>query len=333
VTLRAAVLGCGAIGASGAGTHPAVGVLTHAAAYTACPDTELVAVCDTDPARAQAAAHQWGAEPYTDPAALLRAGCEVISVCTPDATHADLVALALEAPGVRAILAEKPLALEAAAARALATRARDRGVVLAVNYTRRYAPAFQSLRGRVGALQHVSGVYVKGLLHNGTHWLDLLRFLGGHPVAVRGWDRLGEIGPDPSLEAELTLGGRASARLAALDTRRFTAFEMDLVGEGGRIRIAESGHMVEVAEVGPDPRHPGYRVLRPAERTVGALRDAALHAVADLVRCIRDGGDPSCTGEDGAVAIALAEAIRASAARGGEPVDVTFTHPAGMIGA
>jgi predicted dehydrogenase len=331
VTLRAAVIGCGAIGASGARTHPEVGVLTHAAAYTACTDTELVAVCDADPERARAAAHQWGAEAYTDAAALLRAGCDVISVCTPDATHAELVALALEAPSVRAILAEKPLALDASAAQALARRARDRGVVLAVNYTRRYAPAFQSLRGRVGALQHVSGVYVKGLFHNGTHWLDLLRFLGGHPIAVRGWDRLGETGPDPSLEAELTLGGRASARLAALDTRRFTAFEMDLLGEGGRIRIAESGHVVEVADLAADPRHPGYRVLGPAERTAGALHDAALHAVVDLVRCLRDGGDPACTGEDGAAAIALAEAVRASAARGGERIDVTFTDPVGMI--
>ena len=112
------------------------------------------------------------------------------------------------------------------------------------------------------------------------------------------------------------LPGGAGARLAALDTRRFTAFEMDLVGERGRVRIAESGHIVEISVVGEDPRHPGYRALRPGERTVGALRDAALHAVEDLVRCVRDGGDPACTGEDGAAAIALAEAIRASAARG-----------------
>jgi predicted dehydrogenase len=323
--MRAAVIGCGAIGAGGADTHADVGVLTHAAAYTACPDTELVAVCDADAERARAAAERWGAAPHTDPAAALE-GAEIVSVCTPDATHAELVDLALGTPGVRAVLAEKPLALDSAAAAGLAARARRRGTVLAVNYTRRFAPAFRGLG--VGEVQHVSGVYVKGLFHNGTHWLDLLRMLAGDPVAVRGWDRLGEDGPDPSLDAELTLANGAGARLAALDSRRFTAFEMDLVGEAGRVRIAESGHVVEVAQVGDDPRHPGYRVLRPAERIVGALHDAALHAVADVVRCVRDGGDPACTGEDGAAALALAEAIRASAARGGE---VTVAAPAGMI--
>jgi predicted dehydrogenase len=330
VTLRAAVIGCGAIGAGGAETHPDVGVLTHAAAYAACPDTELVAVCDTDAERARAAADRWSAAAHTDPARAL-VDVELVSVCTPDATHADLVALALEAPGVRAIFAEKPLALDSGAARALAARARERGVVLAVNYTRRFAPAFQGLGERIGEVQHVSGLYVKGLLHNGTHWLDLLRMLVGEPVAVRGWDRLGEGGGDPSLDAELTFAGGAGARLAALDTQRFTAFEMDLVGTRGRVLVAESGHFLEVWDVDDDPRHPGYRVLRPAAVLSGALRDAALHAVADVARCVREGGEPACTAEDGVAALALAEAIRASAARGAEAVDVSRPDPAGMI--
>lgn len=319
--LRAAVLGCGAIGAGTAAPHPEVGVFTHAGAYAACPDTELVAVCDADRERAAAAARHWDvAAVHDDPATLLRqAAPDVVSVCTPDGTHAELVALALRTPGVAAVLAEKPLALDAATARSLAALAHERGVVLAVNYTRRFAPAFRELResiaaGALGTLQHVGGVYVKGLLHNGTHWLDLLRFLAGEPTAVRGWDRLGEAGADPTLDAELGLPGGGTARLAALDTRSFTAFEMDLIGTRGRVRVVESGHVLESFAVGDDPRHPGYRVLRPPPvARSGALRDVLLHAVADLVRCVRDGGAPACDGGDGAAAIALAEAIRRSA--------------------
>jgi len=158
---------------------------------------------------------------------------------------------------------------------------------------------------------------VKGLAHNGTHWLDLLRMLAGEPVSLRGWDRLGESGRDPTLDAELTLAGGAGARLAGLDTRRFTAFEMELVGTRGRVRVAESGHVLERWEVGDDPRHPGYRVLRPGPRVEGALRDTTLHAVEDLVHCVRTGAEPACAGEDGVAALALVAAIRASAAGGG----------------
>ncbi len=313
--LRAALLGCGAIGAGSGEPHPELGVMTHAGAYVACPDTELVAVCDADGERARACAERWGGQAYTDPLALLAEQApEIVSVTTPDGTHAELVEAALRS-GVRAVLAEKPLALSVAEAAALVELALDREAVLAVNYTRRFVPAFRALAAdtTLGALQHVSGVYVKGLKHNGTHWLDLLRLLAGEPVEVRGWDRLREGGEDPTLDAELTLASGAGARLAGLDTDRFTAFEMDLWFAGARVRVAEGGHVLERWDVGADPRNPGYRVLlpRPVER--GALRDGVLHAVQDVVRCVREGAEPACTGADGVRALQLADAIRASA--------------------
>lgn len=317
--MRAAVVGCGMIGAGDGGDpHPDVGVMTHVGAYRACSDTDLVAVCDPDRARARAV----GVDAFTDPDELLaRTEPELVSVATPDATHATEIERCLRAPSVRGVLAEKPLALDPGAARALVALARERGVVLAVNYSRRFSPAIRALdAGAIGDLQHVAGVYVKGLAHNGTHWLDLLRMLTGEPAAVRGWDRLREPGADPALDAELTLAGGAGARLAALDTTAFTAFEMELTGTRGRLRITEAGHVIERFEVADDRRNPGYRVLRLAERTTGALRDGTLNAVRDLVRCVREGGEPACRGEDGVAALELVEAIRASAAREGEPI-------------
>jgi predicted dehydrogenase len=329
VRLKSAIIGCGAIGVGGAGeAHPDVGVYTHAAAYAACPDTELVAVADLDLDRSRAAARRWGAVAYTDAGELLStARPELVSLCTPDASHAELLEQILEAPGVRGVLAEKPLADDAARAARLTRLARERGVVLAVNYGRRFAPAMQTLAGAVaagelGELQHVHGTYTKGLRHNGTHWLDLLRLLAGDPVTARGWDRLGEGGPDPSLEAELVLAGGAGARLAALDAGRFTSFELELTGSAGRVRLTGGGHRIERWAVGPDERHPGYRVLVAGAAENGVLRDVTGHAVADLVRCVRDGAEPACTGEDGVRALVLAEAIATSAAEGGRTVPV-----------
>jgi predicted dehydrogenase len=314
--LRAAVIGCGAIGAGDQTMHPDIGVTTHAGAYAACPDTELVAVCDAD----LELARRTGAPAYPAADALLVAERpEVVSIATPDATHAAVLEACLRVESVRGVLVEKPLALDAGVARGLVALARERGVVLGVNYTRRFAPAYGRLRdelaaGTLGELQHVSGTYVKGLFHNGTHWLDLLRMLVGDPVSVRGWDRLGEAGDDPTLDAELVLPGGAGARLAALDTRCFTAFEMDLLLTHGRVRLLEGGHVIERWEVRDDPRHPGYRSLEPSATHVGALRDGTLHAVADVVRCVLLGGEPACGGEDAVAALELAEAIRTSAA-------------------
>lgn len=327
--LKAAIIGCGAIGVGEATRpHPDVGAYSHAEAYAACPDVELVAVADRDSARAQIAARSWGAEPYTDlPTLLTTARPDLVSLCAPDATHAELLEQILGAPGIRGVLAEKPLAVSAASAAKLGELAHARGVTLAVNYSRRFAPPIAELSrsiatGDFGELQHVHGSYTGGLRHNGTHWLDLLRMLVGEPVAVRGWDRLGEDGSDPSLDAELSMAGGATARLAALDARGFTAFEFELTGTAGRVRLASSGHRIERWTVGADELHPGYRALVPAPSKTAALRDVTAYAVADLARCVRGGGRPACTARDATRALVLAEAIAASAAAGSRTISV-----------
>src|SRR4051812_40715436 len=103
--LRAAVLGCGAIGAGEGGPpHPEVGVGTHVAAYDACAQTRLVAVADADRARAEAVAGRFadGVTAFADAAALLAAAePELVSVGTPDATHAEVLELVLRTPSVR----------------------------------------------------------------------------------------------------------------------------------------------------------------------------------------------------------------------------------------
>ena len=116
--------------------------------------------------------------------------------------------------------------------------ARERGVVLGCHYTRRFAPAYRRLAEEVGAgalgrLQHVGGVYVKGLRHNGTHWLDLLRMLAGDPVAVRGWDRLARAGRRPVAGRGADAAGRGrrpSGRARHARVHRLRA------GSGGHAR-------------------------------------------------------------------------------------------------
>ncbi|HEX3978507.1 MAG TPA: Gfo/Idh/MocA family oxidoreductase [Solirubrobacteraceae bacterium] len=328
--LRAAIIGCGAIGVgTGETAHADLGVSTHAAAYAACPDTRLVSVADADPRRAAHAAERWpGTAAPPGVAELLHdTAPELVSLCTPDPTHTDLLETILTAPGVRGVLAEKPLADDPGRASELTRLAQERGVILAVNYSRRYAPPLlavaESIRaGELGELQHIHGVYGKGLRHNGTHWLDLLRMVAGDAVAATGWDRLEESGADPSLDAELDLPGGAGARLAALDADSFTAFEMEIVGTAGRVRLADAAQRIERWIVTGDDRYPGHRRLVLDRVAEAATRDVMLHAVADLARCVRDGGRPACTGEDATRALAIAEAIATSAAAGGRPVPI-----------
>jgi predicted dehydrogenase len=320
----AAVIGCGAIGHGLSERARVPGVHSHCEAYARSESTRLDAVCDLVPERATACADHWGVpHAYTDCEALLRdRRPALVSICTPDATHTDVLRRVVSAPDVRAVLVEKPLARDAREAAELLALAEARRVVLAVNYSRRFAPAYSALgawlrAGGIGRFQTISGYYGKGLLHNGTHWLDLARAMVGEVETVWGRNRLDEAGPDPTLDVELAFQNGAHGYLFGLREEAFTLFEMDIVGTAGRVSIRESGHRVEVYEVTDSVRYRGYRELGRVESPFdGALEDVLLHAVEDLVDGLERGHPPRCSGHDGLVALAIAGAARASAADG-----------------
>jgi UDP-N-acetyl-2-amino-2-deoxyglucuronate dehydrogenase len=95
--LRTAVVGCGLVG------------WTHAEALRSTAGSDLVAVCDPVNERAELFGRQFGARPYTDVETMLHdERVQMVSVCTPHPSHADVVVLAARF-GAHALV-EKPLA-------------------------------------------------------------------------------------------------------------------------------------------------------------------------------------------------------------------------------
>lgn len=115
VQWRAAVVGAGYIGSLfNEQVAPHVDRYTHAAAYVHHRNTRLVGMCDSNRRRAVAAARYWSVSGvYTDIAEMLASEApQILSICTDDESHARHISTALEAPSVRAVLCEKPLALD-----------------------------------------------------------------------------------------------------------------------------------------------------------------------------------------------------------------------------
>jgi predicted dehydrogenase len=320
---RAALIGCGKIGSEFAESPglAEAGICTHAQAYASCEATRLVAVCDSDPAKLERCGERWNiAARYRDADRLLaEQRPEIISVCTPDPTHYELVRAGLRVDGVRAVLAEKPLALEIEQARELVKLAAERGVILAVNYLRRYAESIIRLRDLIradalGSVQLVSGLYTKGTLHSGTHWFDLARFLVGEVNRVKGRNRLNEAGNDPTLDVHLEFDSGTVGALFGCSEDDFSVFEMDLIGTRGRVRLTQSADLVEIFTATDDVPCSGYRGLLRQSRTENVLKDVLLRVVENLLRCLRTGAAPQCTGFDAVRALEIGLAARWSAA-------------------
>ncbi|QEA30257.1 MULTISPECIES: Gfo/Idh/MocA family protein [Microbacterium] len=110
---------------------------------------ELRAVATRSAAGGRDAANALGAErAESDAAGVLEAtDIDVVHICTPNATHADLALRALRAG--KHVVCEKPLATTAQDARILAETAQARGRVAAVPFIYRYHPMVREARARI----------------------------------------------------------------------------------------------------------------------------------------------------------------------------------------
>jgi predicted dehydrogenase len=177
---------------------------------------EPTALCGRDPARVSAAAEKLGwSSTETDWRALVaRDDVQLVDVCTPGDTHAEIAMAALEAG--KHVLCEKPLAntvAEAEAMTAAAERAAARGVRSMVGFTYRRVPAIALARelvaeGRLGQLRHVRAQYLQDWISDpdvplswrlqkeragsgalgdiGAHIVDLTQFVTGERITEVG---------------------------------------------------------------------------------------------------------------------------------------------------
>lgn len=317
---RTALIGCGNIGSLYASDPLIKSIYTHAEAYIKCPRTQLVAVCDLDYEKASNCAKKWDISAvYCDFLKLLEEQKPaIVSICTPDKTHADILEAVLNSSDVRAVIMEKPLALDEHRAQSLVKMARERGIILAVNYSRRYSQGHFKIKefiqsGKLGDIQTVSGFYTKGLFHNGTHWLDLSRWLVGEIKSVHGFNVREEMDSDAILDAFLIFENGAVGFLQNLNAEAFSLFEMDILGTQGRIRITDSGHKIEYFTVSESPYYSGYKALKKISELDGDMNDTLLNVVNDVVTCLEREKQPICSGLDGVAVLNIAFALVRSA--------------------
>src|SRR6185437_9793679 len=103
------------------------------------------------------------------------------------------------------VLCEKPLAQDPVVAKEMLAACEARGISLFVNYMRRADPAVAAVKAMIesGAIETpLKGTvwYSKGLIHNGSHFVDLVRhWLGpiGSVQLLRAGRRWEERDPEP----------------------------------------------------------------------------------------------------------------------------------------
>jgi predicted dehydrogenase len=124
---------------------------------------------------------------------------EIVVVATPPSVRNSLVERLTQHDGVRAIIVEKPFALSLNEADRMLAKCRERGIVLAVFHQLPYCSEFVRLRqaindGELGVLQSLDAYCYGNLFDQGSHMVDILRWLAVEHepqwVTAQGWRKL-----------------------------------------------------------------------------------------------------------------------------------------------
>lgn len=201
----------------------------------------MTAVCGRDKDAATRVAERFGWESVeTDWRALLeRDDIDVIDICTPGDTHAEIAIAALQAG--KHVLCEKPLANSVAEAEAMAEAAAEaakNGVRAMVGFTYRRTPAVAMARklvadGWLGTIRHVRAQYLQDWLNDentplswrldkdkagsgalgdiGAHIVDMAQFVTGSQIESVSGLMETFVKTRPVSGDHATLGGSSSA--------------------------------------------------------------------------------------------------------------------------
>ena len=213
---------------------------------------EMAVVVGRDGAKAAAAAERlgWGSSATDWREVIDRDDIDVVDICTPGDTHAEIAIAALAAG--KHVLCEKPLANSVAEAEqmaAAAAAARGHGVRSMVGFSYRRVPAVALMRemiaeGAIGEIRHVRGLYLQD-------WITDPAF----PLVwrlrkeVAGSGALGDIGAHVLDMAQFVTGQRISG--VAAQTETFIR-ERPLPEGDGALGAATAGAGSEIGEVTVD---------------------------------------------------------------------------------
>ncbi len=302
------IIGCGNIaGGFDSAQAPLSVPLSHAGAYTMHGGFKLRGCVELDEDKRQRFAERWGvaeqaasvSELGISPGAL-----DVISICSPTALHREHLVQAL-ALRPKVIFCEKPLTSDLVTATQCVEDCKSQGVLLVVNYSRRWDPFLaktihQLQNGRWGSVRSVVGHYNKGILNNGGHMIDvLLRLLGQLDLVATACPVFDFWDSDPSVAALLTSkSGTVPIYLNPANARDFAYFELEIVCELGVLRMESGGMNWQFREVVTSSQYAGYKTLDNPERVEGQYPGTMARAISSLYAYLCDGTPVSSTGDE-----------------------------------
>lgn len=314
--IRAAVIGVGYLGRF------------HAQKYAALPDCELVGVADQDERARTAVAAELNTVAHADPRDLI-GHVDAVSVVTHTPSHFAIAADFLRA-GVH-VLVEKPITETVAQAQELIALARAAGKVLQVGHLERFNAVILAAESQLKNPKFLEchrlapfrerGTDVNVVLDLMIHDIDIVQSIVRAPLA--SIDAVGTPVFSEEIDianARLRFANGCVANVTASRVSLKTERKLRIFQDDAYISMDLQQKVLSVIRKRPTGAPPGPLPVTIEEQNL-EQGDALRAEIESFLACVRNGGRPVVSGEDGLLALQTASRITdlIMAQQGGKP--------------
>ena len=299
--IRSAVIGVGYLGKF------------HAQKYAQLPDSELVAVCDTNLATARELATQLGTQAVNNIDALLPQ-VDALSIVVPTQQHYPIAKKCLLAG--KHILLEKPMTTTVAQAQELVEIAHQQNVVFQIGHLERFNPAILALENVLETPMFIEshrvapfnprGADVNVILDLMIHDIDIILDIVDADVTHIDAKGVAVLSKDTDIaNARLKFTNGCVANVTASRAGMKSERKMRIFQHNAYISVDFQNKKLGIHRKGKGEQFPGIANIDSQEQ-VFEQGDALNAEIASFLRCIKEGGKPKVSGEAGMRALAAA---------------------------
>lgn len=241
---KVCIIGCGDIGFLFDHGKKTEGALTHFKAFGESEKFNLIGVAESKNEIREIVTNEYKTAAYED----YKRMCEeirpdVVVIATNDESHYQILTdLISYKPGL--VFCEKPLSLNLNDVRKIVKLYEDNRIYLQVNFTRRFLNEFYEIEKniknkRIGELESVTFYYSRGLIHNASHYLDLINWYIGETekklfkISVK--DGINKT--DDTISFDMIYNNGLEIRFMGLNPTNLSFAEVDFIGTKGRMKV------------------------------------------------------------------------------------------------
>lgn len=229
---------------------------------------------------------------------------DIFIVATPTTSHKKIISDIIKKYRPKLILCEKPIAYKTEEAKYILNICKDNKIKLYINYMRRSDPAILKISKMISNkkfIMPVKGVvwYSKGLIHSGSHFVNLMQFLFGEVQDCKIINkRKGTNYYDIEADFELDFK-KAKIVFISIKEENFSHYTFELIFKNARLRYDYAGNKITYEYPEKNKIIEGYSELIGKEFLLKAqINLHQLNVVKEIYNILNNKPNNLCSGKE-----------------------------------